>query len=121
MSGIPETKFMEIYVAAQFSKRPKWRKNSARKASSHQLSILRWHFRDVSKFLRTLLVSQIRKMLFILGEDCLLWSQLAISYAGRPRLRLFFYLQVIHSLCPINCEIQVSKIMCLPWTSIIRP
>lgn len=44
----------------------------------------------------TLFVSQIRKMLFILGEDRLLRPQLAISYTSRPRLSLFFYLQVIH-------------------------
>lgn len=66
-TGRPEMKFIVMYVAAQLSKSPRWRKNSGNASSipaQHRYQSSFWTF--WTKL--TLLIAQLREVLLIFGE-----------------------------------------------------
>lgn len=92
-TGRPETKFIVMYVAAQLSKSPRWRKNSGNASSvrgpkRHHSSS--WTFQTKL----TLLIAQLREVLLIFGEH----RRLSGRHVPVGR-RLHIQLLVVHISC----------------------
>lgn len=88
-TGRPETKFIVMYVADQFSKSPRWRKNSGNELSVHFLPPQNYSF----KVRHTLFVTQLCEVLLVLGQHHRLPGR-DVPIGGRLHLRL--QLLVIH-------------------------